>query len=238
MSILFSSAIWNDLVYAVPFGLIALAAVFVVYRSNIKTIKIINEHFESAITKISDARTTMINHYKDMMIHEIMSVPNGMSKEEYFDELSKVLSQFCFSEIVRLGKTEQDDIYEGFFVTYHKQTLKQASIQFWLGIATSIIGFIYIIISISISLDSEIINIVLNALPGIMIEVISVLFLNQTKETRSRAAEYFSKLSEEKISRMKKNQISQSLALADTIFNIELKDKVKSELALKLISDE
>lgn len=112
--------------------------------------------------------------------------------------------------------------------SYHNQALQQASIQFWFSIIASVLGFVFIFIIIFFEENKTWYEYILKSLPGAIVEVISVLFINQARETRERATNLFKELNYD-------NKIEKSVDIADTIDNSDVKSDVKAKIALHII---
>ncbi len=112
--------------------------------------------------------------------------------------------------------------------SYHDQALQQASIQFWFSILASVLGFVFIFVMIIFEENKTWYEYILKTLPGAIVEMISVLFINQAKETRERATNLFEELNYD-------NKIEKSADIADTIDNADIKSNVKAKIALHII---
>lgn len=111
---------------------------------------------------------------------------------------------------------------------HHNQALKQADIQFWFSIFAAILGFVLIIIIILFSQSELWYEYIIRTIPSAIIEVISVLFISQARETRNRATDFFMELNYDK-------KIEKSIKIADSIERDEIKANVKSKIALHII---
>lgn len=111
---------------------------------------------------------------------------------------------------------------------YLALTLQQASIQFWFSIIASVLGFAFIFIIIFFEENKTWYEYILRSLPGAIVEVISVLFINQARETRERATNLFKELNYD-------NKIERSVDIANAIDNVDIKSDVKAKIALYII---
>lgn len=127
-------------------------------------------------------------------------------------------------------KVEDKYIYE-LINLHHKQALQQSNIQFWFSIVAAIIGFVFIILIILLSKSNEWYDYIFKIIPGTIIEAISVLFINQARETRDKATKFFTELNYQM-------QIEKSVEIADTIERDEIRSEVKSKIALHIIGIE
>lgn len=165
---------------------------------------------------------------EDSVKQVITNIPDGLSEEDFFKRLKKELLEISYLQIKSPVKESSEESVYLLLEMHHQQALQQSKVQFWFSILASIIGFITIIISVFIFLNNNWYDYILKSIPGIVIEAVSFLFFNQARETRDRAAKFFKELNYEK-------QIAKSVAIADTIESEEIKSKVKSQIALRII---
>lgn len=107
----------------------------------------------------------------------------------------------------------------------YKQALKQSSIQFWVNIVTSVIGFCFIIFIVIVSGELEWYENLVKFIPGIIIEVVSVMFISQSKETSKQASNYLNRLRKDK-------QYEKSLEIAKLVTDINKRDETIARIAL------
>ena len=158
----------------------------------------------------------------------ITNIPEGLSEDDFFSRLKKELLEISYLHIKNPNNESNDDSIYKLLEMHHQQALQQSKVQFWFSILASVIGFLTIIISVFFFLNNNWYDYVLKSIPGIVIEAASVLFFNQARETRDRAAKFFKQLNYEK-------QIAKSVAIADSINSEEVKSRVKSLIALRII---
>jgi len=164
----------------------------------------------------------------EIVVNEaIVSVPEGMSSDEYFAKLKDILSEVSFSNLKNSNENSDDNNIEMLIRNHHEQALSQASVQFWFSLVASIIGFIFIIAMIALSNNAQWYEYILKTLPGAIVEVISLLFFSQAKETRARATEFLNKLREDR-------QFKKSIIVADSIDDEKLRAIVKAKIALHM----
>ena len=134
------------------------------------------------------------------------------------------------------GKAESENIQGearekvivGLLKDHHEQALMQASVQFWFSLFAAVVGFAFIIIMIvNNTHDMEWFDYVVKILPGVIIEAISALFFQQSKEIRDRATEFFNRLRED-------DKIDRSIDIAESITDESLKSEVKAKIALHI----
>ena len=122
----------------------------------------------------------------------------------------------------------RDKIVVGLLKNYHEQALLQASVQFWFSLFAAVAGFVFIIIMIlNNTHDMEWFDYVVKILPGVIIEAISALFFQQSKEIRDRATEFFDRLRED-------DKIDRSMDIAESIPDESLRSEVKAKIALHI----
>lgn len=126
------------------------------------------------------------------------------------------------------GSKVDDNFIQKMLKSHHEQALQQSGIQFWFSIIAAVIGFVFTIIIMFIVSSGKWYEYVIKAVPGAIIETVSILFIKQARETRDRATNFFKELNYEK-------QISKSVEIADSIENEEIKADVKSKIALHII---
>ena len=120
-----------------------------------------------------------------------------------------------------------DEAIDELIKNHHRQALLQATVQFWISIFAAFFGFVFIVIVILLSTDSAWYEGLINAIPGIVIEAISVLFFTQSKETRQQSSDFLNRLRQDR-------QYEKSIAIANEIQDEQLKSKLKAEIALHL----
>ncbi|MEX1306990.1 MAG: hypothetical protein AB1Z19_00525 [Eubacteriales bacterium] len=122
----------------------------------------------------------------------------------------------------------RDKIVAELLKNYHDQALMQASVQFWFSLFAAVAGFVFIIITIlNNTHNMEWFDYVVKVLPGVIIEAVSVLFFQQSKEMRSRATKFFDRLREDE-------KIERSIDIAESISDEKMKSDVKSKIALHI----
>lgn len=126
----------------------------------------------------------------------------------------------------RLGRN-YDDKLEKLIQSHHEQALEQSRIQFWFSLGAAVVGFVFIICTVFFSKSAEWYEYIVKALPGGIIEIVSVLFFSQSRETRERASDFLNRLREDR-------QYEKSIAIADTIQDEKLKSLLKAEIAMRL----
>lgn len=126
------------------------------------------------------------------------------------------------------NSNDEENYLQRLLESYHSQALQQASIQFWFSVIASVLGLVFIFTIIFFEENTTWYEYILKTFPGVIVEVISVLFINQAKETRERATNLFKELNYD-------SKIEKSVAIADTIENEDMKSNVKAKIALYII---
>lgn len=158
----------------------------------------INEKKKTEIKYIINSNSSNVN-YKNISVND--NIENTTVEENYLNRLLE---------------------------SYHNQALQQASIQFWFSIIASVLGFAFIFVIIFFEENKTWYEYVLKTLPGAIVEIISVLFINQARETRERATNLFKELNYD-------SKIEKSVEIVDTIDNSDIKSDVKAKIALHII---
>ena len=120
-----------------------------------------------------------------------------------------------------------DDTIDELIKNHHQQALLQANVQFWFSIIAAFIGFVSIMIVIFFPSNTAWYEDLINAIPGIISEAVSVLFFAQSKETRQQSSDFLNRLRQDR-------QYEKSIAIANEIKDEQLKAKLKAEIALHL----
>lgn len=146
-------------------------------------------------------------------IGKIMSVKLEKKKEKLDDEEKLELEENYLYKLLEL---------------HHNQALQQSNIQFLFSIFAAILGFVLIIIIIIFDQGEIWYENIIKATPGAIIEVVSVLFISQARETRDRATNFFMELNYDK-------KIEKSIEIAESIERDEIEANVKAKIALHII---
>lgn len=188
------------------------------------------ENVESNI--IMTVSETENKNNSESILKAIEGIPQGLSPDEYFARLKKELLKLQYIQLK--NPIDNNEKISSLLESYHQQALSQSSIQFWFSLISAIVGFLFIIFVIGYMIlknDSSKIewyDYILRSLPGAIIEVVSVLFFNQARETRDRATNFFRELNYQK-------QIANSVSIADTIDDSMTKSNIKAKIALHII---
>lgn len=169
-----------------------------------------------AITFVIDNSSKKISKTQDKISLDIIDIANNAKAIEK-NKITK--------------DTEEDRRYdrkiEELIQKHHEEAIWQSKVQFGLSVASSIIGFIFIIVMLAISNELKWYDYIAKTFPGAIIEVVSVLFFSQAKSTRDRASDFLNRLREDR-------QYEKSIDIVNTIDNPFLQSIVKAEIALHL----
>lgn len=194
-----------------------------------------------------------IGKYKDKLdeqIDEIATIVDNQNKEKdssLIKIIAEILSQsmtpitgtiMSYNDLAQKiiekldnSKSKKDDptwsLVEGLINSYHKQALRQASIQFWFSLVAAVVGFGIILYAFIFAADKSTAEITVTALSGAIIDLIAALFFKQAEQTRSRATELYDRLRID-------NQRTIAIDLINSIDNVDLRSVVKAQLALKM----
>lgn len=178
------------------------------------------------------AKLKRVIHLEELKIKKdaIKDIPHNDKKDELMEniESDKIINIDILKSMINNELNDKGDFLYKLLNLHHKQALQQSNIQFWFSILASVIGFMLIVLMIFITNNNEWYDYIFKMLPGAIIEIVSVLFINQARETRDRATKFFTELNYEM-------QISKSVEIADTIENEEIRSDVKSKIALRII---
>jgi hypothetical protein len=123
-------------------------------------------------------------------------------------------------------RAEMWSVAEKLITSYHDQALFQAKMQFWFSVVAATVGFVFIIYKV-VAAQANDAQIVLDVLPGAIIDAVAALYFTQAQETRRRATELYDRLRED-------NKQDGALDLADSIRDESVCSAVKARLALHL----
>lgn len=112
---------------------------------------------------------------------------------------------------------------------YHAQGLGQSRISFWFSLIFAACGFAVIVVSIlTVDKDKDLLtqpNAIISLVSGTIIDAVSALFFVQSNKSRELMSTFFEKLRTDR-------KIEESLKLADSITDENLRSKLKMILSL------
>ncbi|WP_433583422.1 TRADD-N-associated membrane domain-containing protein [Paenibacillus amylolyticus] len=178
------------------------------------------EKFDNQIEQI--AKIVSLNKEEN---NEVIITPKASTDSE---EAIKTLQQ-NFSQLKSEIKNNKNtwSLVEGLIENYHKQALRQASIQFWFSALAAALGLGFIIMSLLYSESTSAYEKVVGTIPGLTVDAIAILFFKQAEQTRQRATELYDRL------RLDKER-EEAIKLIEAIADPSLKSIVKAQLALKI----
>lgn len=166
-----------------------------------------------------------------VIIHRINKSTETKQLEIKYD-LDKIFSIKKDNESCKINREKSINIEESYLhkllELHHNQALQQANVQFWFSIFAAILGFVLIIIIIIFGQSEIWYENIIKATPGAIIEVVSVLFISQARETRDRATNFFTELNYDR-------KIKKSIEIAESIEHDEIRADVKAKIALHII---
>lgn len=167
---------------------------------------------------VSKAMTLVVKNLSDA----VASIGSPLAYSELIDSLARLTQAL---------KEKKEDptwsLVEGLINSYHKQALRQASIQFWFSVIAAVVGFGFVINEIAFNPASSASERAIGAIPGIVIDLVAALFFKQAEQTRQRATELYDRLRTD-------NERTVAIELIDSIENENLRSIVKAQLALKI----
>jgi hypothetical protein len=151
-------------------------------------------------------------------------MPQGISPEE----LDKRISEAVQANVVSIAKNAKEslDFVSELVNGYHQQALSQAKVQFWFSVVAATIGFVYILFAASRTDDGSF-AIVLNVLPGVVIDVVAFLFFKQAEQTRERATSLYDRLRQD-------SQVESAREMVESIDDLQIRSLVKAQIALHM----
>jgi len=179
---------------------------------------------DSQIDKIADLMSTYKLELDEAYLTPVEKVEKTVDHNKDIQNLRTEMERLKF-EIVNRKNTWT--LFEGLIEDYHKQALRQASVQFWFSAFAAIVGLGFIITSLFFSVSTNVYEKVVGTLPGVTIDVLAVLFFKQAEQTRQRATELYDRL------RLDKER-DEAIKLIESIDDPKLKSMVKAQLALKI----
>lgn len=136
-----------------------------------------------------------------------------------------------FSKIIESGKNNDNKDLSPLLNAYHKQALLQSNIQFGFSLFFSAMGFIFILLMIYASKKTIWYEYIPHTLPGTVIEVVSLMFFKQARETRDSANDFFRELNHQQ-------RIEMGIKVATGIDDSTIKSEVKARISLHLVGIE
>jgi membrane protein implicated in regulation of membrane protease activity len=118
------------------------------------------------------------------------------------------------------------EVIDGLIRGYHEQALRQADTQFWFSVIAAAVGFAWILYAGS-RMDAKNLGAAMQVVPGVIVDVVAVLFFRQAAETRQRASDLFDRL-------RKDDQLLEALGLVERIEDARMRGLIEAQIALQL----
>jgi hypothetical protein len=111
-------------------------------------------------------------------------------------------------------------------IAYHANSLAQSKISFWFSIAAATLGFLVIIMGVAFVITGGLgTGSILTVVSGTIIDAVAALFFTQSSQARKSMTEFFDKLRTDR-------QFNESLRMAESIEELEIKSVLKAQLSL------
>jgi hypothetical protein len=151
-------------------------------------------------------------------------IPAGISAVE----LEAKIAQAIQTNLATIAKNTRESLnFVGELVNgYHQQALSQAKVQFWFSVTAATVGFIYILVAATRAGDGSF-AIILNSLPGVVIDAVAFLFFKQAEQTRERATALYDRLRQD-------SQVEGAREMVESIDDIQIRSLVKAQIALHM----
>lgn len=151
-------------------------------------------------------------------------IPSGVSKEEFEAKIADAVR----TNVSTLLKSSREGLdFVGDLVNgYHQQALSQARVQFWFSVTAASVGFIYILYAATRASDGTV-AVILNTLPGVVIDAVAFLFFRQAEQTRERATALYDRLRQD-------SQVENAQRMVESIDDIQVRSLVKAQIALHM----
>mgnify|MGYP006924617939 CR=1 FL=1 len=218
----------NDVLFVMSIILNILSALIAIIAIIIsRKVHRIQAGFSEKIISIVNKGKAEVKNENQKIINDIINIEKMLPREEYVKQLEDVIDNEK-TTINKLAESEQLDakIVE-LMQEHHEFMMHQSMVQFQIGVIAAIIGVIFIIAIVAVS-DSWLLHeYIVNMLPVVIVEVVSVYLFSKSKEMREHASEFLDRLREH-------SQFARSIAIVDTIEGSKLKNLVKAEMALHL----
>ena len=172
---------------------------------------------ETIYVKLAEQRAKSVEEISE-------KIPAGISAEELDEKINQAVQNnvATLSMNAREGLDFVSELVNG----YHQQALSQAKVQFWFSVAAATVGFIYILYAASRTTDGQL-AVVINTLPGVVIDAVAFLFFRQAEQTRERATALYDRLRQD-------SQIEGAREMVESIDDIQIRSLVKAQIALHM----
>jgi hypothetical protein len=137
---------------------------------------------------------------------------------------------------INQGNTESEKtklelaVHQSLMSVHQKQALMHSRVQFYIGIFMSVIGFVFFIYVVFMSINSSNNNLGMGiqVTGSLVFEGISLLFLKESHRLRESSKEYHDNLYES-------NKHQEAIKIVDSIEDLNIQSAVKAQLSLHLV---
>jgi hypothetical protein len=140
------------------------------------------------------------------------------------------------TDFINQGNTESEKtklelaVHQSLMSVHQKQALMHSRVQFYIGIFMSVIGFVFFIYVVFMSINSSNNNLGMGiqVTGSLVFEGISLLFLKESHRLRESSKEYHDNLYES-------NKHQEAIKIVDSIEDRNIQSAVKAQLSLHLV---
>ncbi|MED1201491.1 hypothetical protein [Heyndrickxia acidicola] len=140
------------------------------------------------------------------------------------------------TDFINQGNTESEKtklelaVHQSLMSVHQKQALMHSRVQFYIGIFMSVIGFVFFIYVVFMSINSSNNNLGMGiqVTGSLVFEGISLLFLKESHRLRESSKEYHDNLYES-------NKHQEAIKIVDSIEDLNIQSAVKAQLSLHLV---
>lgn len=176
------------------------------------------KHLQATIyAKLAEQQATTVEQVKER-------IPGVVSPEELDAKIADAIKNNATALLKssREGLDFVGDLVNG----YHQQALSQARVQFWFSVTAASVGFIYILYAATRASDGTL-AVILNTLPGVVIDAVAFLFFRQAEQTRERATALYDRLRQDSL-------VENAQRMVESIDEIQVRSLVKAQIALHM----
>ncbi len=205
-------------VIAVALGVLVSHFLGTVQRQKELQLKELMQVQEALYAKVAERHSDSVASISEKL-------PRGISAEDLEDKISQIVRS-SVSGISANGDKNTLSFVSDLVSSYHQQALSQAKVQFWFSVAAATVGFAYILFAAARTADGSL-SVVLNVLPGVVIDAVALLFFKQAEQTRERATALYDRLRQD-------SQIEKARAMVESIDDVHVRSLVKAQIALHM----
>ncbi|MGZ5054900.1 MAG: TRADD-N-associated membrane domain-containing protein [Methylobacter sp.] len=178
--------------------------------------------------KLKEIRDTIYVKLEEQRAKSVDDISEKMPPGISADQLEGKIAQAIQDNLAIISKNAREglDFVSELVNGYHQQALSQARIQFWFSVVAATVGFAYILLAATRASDGTL-AIVLNSLPGVVIDAVAFLFFKQAEQTRERATALYDRLRQD-------SQVEGAREMVESIDDIQIRSLVKAQIALHM----